>query len=124
MAGTPSAQYSLTIRVELDGDPNLVGDVTGAIGQAGGIVGAVDLVRVEGAHSLRDITGDAHGPEHWDEIVAAIEAVPEVRVVDTTDRTCLLHVGGKIEQRNKSPLRDRDDLSMAYTPGVARVSSA
>ena len=73
---------------------------------------------------MRDITVDASGPDHWERIIAAIDAVDGARVIDTTDRTFLLHVGGKIEQHNKHPLRTRDDLSMAYTPGVARVCEA
>jgi len=121
---TPSAQYSLTIRVEIDDRPGMLGQVASAIGQAGGIIGAVDLVEVEDHHTLRDITVAATGQDHWEEIVASIEALPQARVIDTTDRTFLLHVGGKIEQHNKHPLRTRDDLSMAYTPGVARVCLA
>jgi malate dehydrogenase (oxaloacetate-decarboxylating) len=121
---TPSAQFSLTIRVEIAHKPGMLGRVAGAIGQAGGVIGAVDLVEVTDQQLLRDITVDAADPSHWDDIVAAIDALDGARVVDTTDRTFLLHVGGKIELHNKSPLRTRDDLSMAYTPGVARVCSA
>ena len=124
MSATPSAQYRLTIRVKLEDSQGILGLVTTAIGEAGGMVGAVDLVEVEGSHSLRDIVVDASGRKHWDEILAAINAVPGAEVIDTTDRTFLLHVGGKIEQHNKHPLKTRDDLSMAYTPGVARVSLA
>src|SRR3954449_1483415 len=102
----------------------MLGLVASAIGQAGGRIGAVDLVEVKDAVLLRDITVDTTGAEHWDTILAALEAIDGVTVVDTTDRTFLLHVGGKIEQRNKSPLKTRDDLSMAYTPGVARVCEA
>ena len=124
MSATPSAQYRLTIRVRIDDAPGMLGLLTGAIGEAGGIVGAVDIVEVAGAHSVRDIVVDASGREHWTRIIAAIEALAGAEVIDTTDRTFLLHVGGKIEQHNKSPLKSRDDLSMAYTPGVARVSLA
>ncbi|MGZ4267816.1 MAG: malic enzyme-like NAD(P)-binding protein [Solirubrobacteraceae bacterium] len=124
MGSTPSAQYSLTIRVEIAHRPGMLGLVAGAIGAAGGVIGAVDLVQVGEGQVLRDITVDASGPDQWSAITAALDAIDGVRVVDTTDRTFLLHVGGKIEQRNKSPLRTRDDLSMAYTPGVARVCEA
>jgi malate dehydrogenase (oxaloacetate-decarboxylating) len=124
MSATPSAQYSITIRVEIAHRPGMLGQVAGAIGRAGGIIGAVDLVEVTDDRLLRDITVDAAGPEQWDAISSALDAVEGVRVVDTTDRTFLLHVGGKIEQHNKHPLRTRDDLSMAYTPGVARVCMA
>jgi malate dehydrogenase (oxaloacetate-decarboxylating) len=124
VAATPSAQYSLTIRVEIEHKPGMLGQVASAIGQAGGTIGSVDLVKVDDHHTLRDITVDTGGPDHWPAIIAAIDGVPSARVVDTTDRTFLLHVGGKIEQRNKIPLQTRDDLSMAYTPGVARVCMA
>jgi malate dehydrogenase (oxaloacetate-decarboxylating) len=124
VSATPSAQYRLTVRVKLDDAQGILGLVTSAIGDAGGMVGAVDLVEVDGGHSLRDIVVDASGRDHWDEIIAAIDAIAGAEVIDTTDRTFLLHVGGKIEQHNKHPLKTRDDLSMAYTPGVARVSLA
>jgi malate dehydrogenase (oxaloacetate-decarboxylating) len=124
MSITPSAQYSLTIRIEIAHRPGMLGQVASAIGKAGGIIGAVDLIEVTEDTLLRDITVDAADQEQWDAITAAIDAVDGVRVVDTTDRTFLLHVGGKIEQRNKQPLKTRDDLSMAYTPGVARVCMA
>jgi malate dehydrogenase (oxaloacetate-decarboxylating) len=124
VSATPSAQYRLTIRVKLDDEQGMLGAVTGAIAAAGGMVGAVDLVEVDGGNSLRDIVVDASGRDHWGEILAAIEALDGAEVIDTTDRTFLLHVGGKIEQHNKHPLKTRDDLSMAYTPGVARVCLA
>ncbi len=124
MSATPSAQYRLTIRVRLDDSHGILGQLTSAIGDAGGIVGAVDLVEVDGAHSLRDVVVDASGKEHWTRIIAAIAAIDGVEVIDTSDRTFLLHVGGKIEQANKHPLKTRDDLSMIYTPGVARVCLA
>ncbi|HEU4658995.1 MAG TPA: NAD-dependent malic enzyme [Capillimicrobium sp.] len=124
MTSTPSAQYSLTIRVEIAHKPGMLGEVATAIGRAGGTIGAVDLVDVTDDHTLRDITVDAADQGHWSHILAAIDALPTARVVDTTDRTFLIHMGGKIEQRNKVPVATRDDLSMAYTPGVARVCSA
>jgi len=124
VSATPSAQYRLTIRVKLDDSQGILGQVTSAIGEAGGIVGAVDLVEVDGAHSLRDIVVDASGREHWSRIIDAINAIDGAEVIDTTDRTFLLHLGGKIEQANKHPLKSRDDLSMVYTPGVARVCRA
>jgi malate dehydrogenase (oxaloacetate-decarboxylating) len=88
------------------------------------MVDAVDLVEVDGGQSLRDIVVDASGRDHWARILEAIGAIAGAEVIDTTDRTFLLHVGGKIEQSNKHPLKTRDDLSMVYTPGVARVCRA
>ncbi len=124
MAATPSAQYSLTLRVEIEHRPGMLGRVASAIGEAGGTIGAVDLVQVEHQHTIRDITVETGDASDWPRLTAAVDAVEGARVLDTTDRTFLLHVGGKIEVRNKSPLKTRDDLSMAYTPGVARVCRA
>ncbi len=125
MAGAPtSAQYSLTIRVELEHRPGALGEVLTAIGSAGGQLGAIDLIEADERRTLRDITLDARDQQHWRAILRAIEAVQSARVVDATDRTLRMHIGGKIEQHNKIPLKTRDDLSMAYTPGVARVCQA
>jgi malate dehydrogenase (oxaloacetate-decarboxylating) len=124
MSPTPSAQYSLTLRVEIDHRPGMLGKVASAIGDAGGTIGAVDLVQVEGDHTIRDITVATGDESDWPRLTEAVGTVPGVRVLDATDRTFLMHLGGKIELRNKSPLKTRDDLSMAYTPGVARVCMA
>src|SRR3954447_17494531 len=118
----PSAQYSITIRVEIEHRPGMLGRVASAIGEAGGTISTVELLAFESGHTVRDITVDTGGLEHAAQVVASVQALDDVRVVDTTDRTLRMHAGGKIEQRNKHPLRTRDDLSMAYTPGVARVS--
>ena len=124
MAATPSAQYSLTLRVEIEHRPGILGRVASAIGDAGGTIGAVDLVQVQREHTIRDITVETGDASDWPRLTSAVDAVAGARVLDTTDRTFLLHAGGKIEIRNKSPLKTRDDLSMAYTPGVARVCRA
>ena len=102
----------------------MLGRVASAIGQVGGTIGAVDLVQVERDHTIRDITVETGDASDWPRLTEAVNAVHGARVLDTTDRTFLLHIGGKIELRNKSSLRTRDDLSMAYTPGVARVCRA
>jgi malate dehydrogenase (oxaloacetate-decarboxylating) len=124
VATTPSAQYSLTLRVEIEHRPGMLGRVASAIGAVGGTIGAVDLVQVVREHTIRDITVETGDASDWPRLTEAVNAVHGARVLDTTDRTFLLHVGGKIELRNKSPLRTREDLSMAYTPGVARVCRA
>jgi malate dehydrogenase (oxaloacetate-decarboxylating) len=124
MPASPSAQYSLILRVEIDHRPGMLGKVASAIGDAGGTIGAIDLVQVDGTHTVRDITVDTADAGDWPRLTDAVNLVPGARVLDTTDRTFLIHVGGKIEMRNKSPLKTRDDLSMAYTPGVARVCAA
>jgi malate dehydrogenase (oxaloacetate-decarboxylating) len=110
--------------VHLDDRPGAFADVARAIGDAGGSLGAIDLVRVEQAKKVRDITVDAGSADHIAQIVDAVHALPGVEVEHVSDRTFLLHLGGKIEMVSKSPLKTRDDLSMAYTPGVARVCTA
>jgi len=124
MPTQPSAQFSLTIRVEIADRPGMLGRVATAIGAAGGTIGAVDLVSAEDGLTVRDITAICSDQSEWDGITAAIAGVDGTRVVDTTDRTFQMHLGGKIEQHSKFPLKTRDDLSMAYTPGVARVCKA
>lgn len=118
------AQYSLVLRVRLANRPGMLGRVATAMGEAGAQIGTVDLVQLTDGHAVRDITVDTGGEEHGDAIIAAVNGIDGAEVVDRTDRTFLMHVGGKIEQHNKHPLRTRDDLSMAYTPGVARVCAA
>src|SRR4051812_49226103 len=124
MPASPSAQYSLTLRVEIDHLPGMLGKVASAIGAAGATIGSVDLVQVADAHTIRDITVETGDSADWPRLTGAVNAVPGARVLDATDRTFMLHTGGKIELHNKSPLKTRDDLSMAYTPGVARVCRA
>jgi malate dehydrogenase (oxaloacetate-decarboxylating) len=102
----------------------MLGRVASVIGEAGGDIGAVDLVESGRERVIRDITIKARDSDHGQEIVNRLKRVTGVRVVNVSDRTFLMHLGGKIEIRNKAPIRTRDDLSMAYTPGVARVCLA
>ena len=120
----PSASFSATIRVRLDDTPGSFARFAAAIGEAGASLGAIDLVRVERSTKVRDVAVLAAGAEHLEEVVAAVRAVPGVEVLQTSDRTFLLHLGGKISVVPRSPVKTRDDLSMAYTPGVARVCRA
>ncbi|MBI2155819.1 MAG: NAD-dependent malic enzyme [Candidatus Rokubacteria bacterium] len=120
----PSASYSFTIRLQIKNRPGMLGRVALALGQAGGDIGAVDLVETTREWTERDITVKARDSRHAQQVVARLRHLAGVRVVDIADRTFLMHVGGKIEVRGKVPIRTRDDLSMAYTPGVARVCLA
>jgi malate dehydrogenase (oxaloacetate-decarboxylating) len=124
MEATPSASYSVTLRVEFPHRAGSLGQILTAVGDAGGIVGAVDIIQIGGERSTRDVTVNARDSEHARQIADALDALPEVRVTDFSDRTFLFHLGGKIEVKSKTPVRTRDDLSMAYTPGVARVCRA
>jgi malate dehydrogenase (oxaloacetate-decarboxylating) len=119
-----SAQFSTTLRVHLDDRPGMFARLAQAIGDAGGLLDAIDLVRVEPGKKVRDVTVLASGQAHEEEIVAAVRALEGIEVEHVSDRTFLLHLGGKIEVVSKIPLKTRDDLSMAYTPGVARVCTA
>ena len=124
MARNPSASYSLTMRVEIPSEPGSFAHVAAAVAEAAGDMGAIDLVRVSKEYTVRDITCSASDAEHGQRIVDAVRAVPGVKLVNVSDRTFLMHLGGKIEVHNKVPVKTRDDLSMAYTPGVARVCLA
>jgi malate dehydrogenase (oxaloacetate-decarboxylating) len=120
----PSASFSATLRVRLENHPGSFARLASAVGATGGLLDAIDLVRVERTTKVRDINILAADATHLEQIVAAVGALDGVEVVNVSDRTFLLHLGGKIEVVGKAPLKTRDDLSMAYTPGVARVSSA
>jgi malate dehydrogenase (oxaloacetate-decarboxylating) len=122
---TPSAQFSLTLRVELPQRPSgVLGRVTAAITRAGGAIVAVDTVEAGGDHTLREITVECSSVEHRGEVITAVQSVRPARVVEITDRTFEVHRRGKIHTGLNMPLKSRDDLSMAYTPGVARVCTA
>ncbi len=119
-----SASFSATIRVHLADSPGAFARLANAIGEAGGSLGAIDLVRIEKGIKVRDVTVDASDSEHLDRIVEQVRAIDGIDVERVSDRTFLMHLGGKIEMQSKSPVKTRDDLSMAYTPGVARISQA
>ena len=120
----PSASFSATLRVRLANHPGAFARLAATIGEAGGLLGAIDLVRVERDTKLRDVNVLADDESHLAAIVAAVRASGSADVVRVSDRTFLAHLGGKLEIRPRLPLKTRDDLSMAYTPGVARISQA
>ena len=124
MTGHLSASFSATLRVHVPDSPGSFARLAQAIGDAGGLLGAIDIVRVEPGRKIRDVTVEATDADHIGRIADAVRALDGVEVEHVSDRTFLLHLGGKIEMRSKSPIRTRDDLSMAYTPGVARISAA
>jgi malate dehydrogenase (oxaloacetate-decarboxylating) len=124
MATAPSASYSLTVRLDIRNVPGMLGKVTSAISRAGGDIGGIDLIQPGGRMRTRDITFNARDDRHGQAIIEALRRLRGVRVVHVSDRTFLMHLGGKIEVRGKVPVKTRDDLSMAYTPGVARVCLA
>ncbi|HEU5159101.1 MAG TPA: NAD-dependent malic enzyme [Streptosporangiaceae bacterium] len=124
MTSVPSVSYSITIRLEAPAGGMAVSQITQVVERTGAIVTALD-VTTAGHEKLRiDVTVATRDTEHAEEIVGAIESIEGLKIHKVSDRTFLMHLGGKIEMRSKVPLRTRDELSMAYTPGVARVSLA
>ena len=120
----PSISYSITVRLELPVGGSGVGELTAAVEKAGGMVTALDVTS-SGVERLRmDVTCAALSSEHADGIVDALRDLPGVSVHKVSDRTFLMHLGGTIEMASKHPIRNRDDLSMVYTPGVARICQA
>lgn len=124
MQPTPSASYSLTLRVRLSSRAGSLGELTTAIGHAGGDIGAIDIVTVGNDYIIRDITVSSVSSTHGEQIVEAVKDVDGVDLIQVSDPTFLMHLGGKIEVVSKVPLKTRADLSMAYTPGVARICDA
>ncbi|GAB3744121.1 malic enzyme-like NAD(P)-binding protein [Nocardiopsis nanhaiensis] len=124
MATLPSVSYSITVRLELDAGGSAVGSLTNAVEQVGGMITALDVAAAGHERIRIDVTCAARDTDHAQAIVGALGAVDGVAVHKVSDRTFLMHLGGKIEMKSKVPLRNRDELSMAYTPGVARVSQA
>jgi malate dehydrogenase (oxaloacetate-decarboxylating) len=124
VASQPSISYSITVRLELPAGGTAISRLTTAVEKAGGVVTALD-VTASGHDRLRiDVTCAASDTAHADEIVEALRALDGVAVHKVSDRTFLMHLGGTIEMASKHPIRNRDDLSMVYTPGVARVCEA
>ena len=119
-----SGSYSITVRLFTEVDPALVGQIATAIATEGGIVTALDVAESRHDRIVYDVTCSATDSEHATEIVDHLRTLEGITVHKVSDRTFLLHIGGKIEVSSKVPLRTRDDLSMAYTPGVGRVSLA
>jgi malate dehydrogenase (oxaloacetate-decarboxylating) len=123
MAST-SPGYGITIRVDGPASAQPVSEITQAISAAGASITALDVVESVLDRVVIDVTCDAIDAEHAEAITAAISKNPNLNVRKVSDRTFLLHLGGKIEVSSKVPLKTRDDLSRAYTPGVARISQA
>jgi malate dehydrogenase (oxaloacetate-decarboxylating) len=121
---TPSVSYSITVRLEVPAGGSAVSLLTNAVEKAGGVVTALDVTSSAPDRLRIDVTCAASDTAHVTEIVDALRALPGVTVHKVSDRTFLMHLGGTIEMQSKHPIRNRDDLSMVYTPGVARVCEA
>jgi malate dehydrogenase (oxaloacetate-decarboxylating) len=120
----PSASYSIVIRARLPSRAGAFGQVATSIGDTGAILGAIDLVKIEKGMKLREITVSCSDAAHGERVVAAVREIDGVTVESVLDRTFQMHQGGKIHVSSNIPVKTRDDLSMAYTPGVARICNA
>jgi malate dehydrogenase (oxaloacetate-decarboxylating) len=116
--------YRLVIRLEIDNRPGMFAEVARAIGQRGGSLGAIDLVEATPTKHVRDVTVDVPDEATGEQLAADLRAVRGVVVRSISDRTFLMHLGGKVAMSGRVAVRNRDDLSLVYTPGVARVSRA
>ena len=112
---------SVIVRLRLFNEVGVLNRVTQKISDLGGNIGAIDIVRPEPDALIRDITIFTHNPEHGEKLVEGLREIEDVEFINFSDRTFLAHLQGKIEINNRLPLSTRDDLSIAYTPGVARV---
>ncbi len=124
MAAVPSVSYSITVRLEVPARANAVSQLTTAVEARGGVVTALDVTGSAADRIQVDVTCAATDASHADALVAALRTVPGADIGKVSDRTFLLHLGGKLEVVSRVPIRNRDDLSMAYTPGVARICEA
>jgi malate dehydrogenase (oxaloacetate-decarboxylating) len=124
MIKTPSPSYSIIIRLEIASKPGMLGKVTSTIGRAGGDIGAVDIAGFKKNVTIRDIIVSVADIPMGQKVVEELRRIKGVNILQVTDRTFMVHQGGKIEIKNKIPLNSREDLSMAYTPGVARICMA
>lgn len=120
----PSASHSFTVRLRIPNKTGMFAKILAAVAQAQGDPGAVDVVSADRDFKVRDLTVAGRDDAHAQAIVEAIKRVRGVEVVHVSDRVFLMHLGGKIRIQNKIPLTTREALSMAYTPGVARVCMA
>ncbi|MGI8947196.1 MAG: NAD-dependent malic enzyme [Ornithinimicrobium sp.] len=124
MSPAPSISNSITVRLELPARVTAVSEITGAVEKAGGMVTAVDITESGTQRLQADLTIATHGDEHAEEVVAAMRQVHGVEIGKVSDRVFLVHLGGKLSVESKLPIRNRDDLSLVYTPGVAKVCQA
>jgi malate dehydrogenase (oxaloacetate-decarboxylating) len=121
MADTPTPAYSVRIRVRMANQPGMLGRVAIAIGEVGGNISALQGFEVKTASLDEDLVVNCISEAHQQQVRAALEAIDGIEILEFEDRTFRMHEGGKIEVLSLAPVRDVEDLSMAYTPGVARV---
>ncbi|EDM27876.1 NAD-dependent malic enzyme [Lentisphaera araneosa HTCC2155] len=118
------ASHSITIRLQMDHQPGLFAKAAEIIGRLGGNIGAIDIVKITKGKITRDVTVDTSSDEHKEQITEELNQIDGMKILHISDRVFLMHLGGKIEVNSRFPLQSRDELSMAYTPGVARICEA
>ncbi|MCB0963648.1 MAG: ACT domain-containing protein, partial [Acidimicrobiales bacterium] len=118
---SPTAAFSVSIRVRLDNTPGTLGRLAAAIGGVGGNIVALEGFEAKDEYLDEDLIVNCSSEEHIGEVVASLDGIEGLEVLSWFDRTFAMHAGGKVEVLARMPVADRDDLSMAYTPGVARV---
>lgn len=119
-----SVTHSIIIRASMPNESGVLSELLTTISKLGGQVGAIDIVKAEEKVITRDITINTSGEEHVLQIQNALESLQSIEIRHISDRTFLLHLGGKIEIKSRTPITNREELAMAYTPGVARVCEA
>jgi malate dehydrogenase (oxaloacetate-decarboxylating) len=124
MADTPTAAFSIRLRVRLDNTPGALGRLASAIGEVGGNIWSLDGFEAKAQYLDEDVVVNCTSEAHQQQVIDAVSAADGVELLSWQDRTFAMHVGGKIDVVSRTPVGDRDDLSMAYTPGVARVCKA
>lgn len=124
MALPNGASMNIVIRLQLEKDLVSFADLATTLSHAGGDIVGIDVISSSKTQTIRDITVNVHDQAHSQLITESISKLPGVKVINVSDRTFLMHIGGKIEIRSKYPIKNRDDLSRVYTPGVARICNA
>ena len=124
MSSNVSNGLNIIVRLSMPNSPGSLGSITAVLNEHKAGLGAIDTVRVTEYTLVRDLTIEVQHSDHADQVVAALAEIHGLDVHHVSDRTFLIHLGGKIEMQSKAPINTRDDLSMAYTPGVARVCQA
>ena len=121
---TPNPSFSVTLHLEIPNRAGMLAQVVSAIGEVGGNIGLIDVVERNRDTIVRQITVDAFSEDHAEEIVETLKKQDNIKILSFLDRTFQLHQGGKLSVHSKLPLKNQDELAMAYTPGVGRVCMA
>jgi malate dehydrogenase (oxaloacetate-decarboxylating) len=115
---------AIILRLEIDLEKTTFGNVISSISDAGGDIVAIDVTHSGKTSTIRDITVNVYDQNHSDRVISVVQQIAGVRLINVSDQTFLVHLGGKIETHPKMPIKNRDDLSRVYTPGVARICTA